>query len=326
MLVLSKGVNFNTTSRSGAKLASWFEAQEKNARMAEILYIGVDGGGTHCRARIRDATGKLLGEGIGGPANARLGASVAMASVVEAAKAALRAAGLDEAAFSRSVAALGMAGAVDDDKRNQLLAQPHPFGRIALDTDGYIAWLGAHGGRDGAILIIGTGSAGLAVVNGNRWNIGGWGHVISDDGSGFEIGAQAVRLAVWAHDGMAPMTELSRALLQRFQNDPAQIVTWADAARPTDFAQFTPLVFEHAQKKDELALPIVMAAAAGIARIAQRLLDVGAPSICLMGGLAEPMRPWLPAAIQARLKAPEADALDGAIFMARRLQPALQGA
>jgi glucosamine kinase len=301
-------------------------SKEKRPRMSETLYIGVDGGGTHCRARIRDAAGRLLGEGVGGPANARLGADVAMASVVEAAKAAIAAAGLQEAAFGRSLAGLGMAGAVDDDKRSRLLAQPHPFARLALDTDGYVAWLGAHGGRDGAILIIGTGSAGLAMVNGRRWNIGGWGNVISDDGSGFEIGAQAIRHAVWAHDGLAPMTELARAILQRFQGDPAQIVTWADAARPADFAQFAPLVFDHARREDALALPIVKHAAAGIARIAERLLEVGAPSICLMGGMAEALRPWLPPAVLARLAAPEADALDGAILMARRLQPALQGA
>jgi glucosamine kinase len=294
--------------------------------MADMLYIGVDGGGTHCRARIRDAAGTLLGEGTGGPANARLGAAVAMAAVVEAGQAALAAAGLTETAFGRCVAGLGMAGAVDDDKRGRLLAQPHPFSQVVLDTDGYIAWLGAHGGRDGAVLIAGTGSAGLAVVGGKRWNVGGWGHVISDDGSGFEIGEQAIRRAVWAHDGMAPMTGLAREILDRFEGDPARIVTWADAARPADFAQFAPLVFQHARRDDAFAVAVVQAAATGIARISQRLLDVGAPSICLMGGLAEPIRPWLPAAVQARLATPEGDALEGAIRMARCLQPGPRGA
>jgi ribulose kinase len=37
------------------------------------FYIGVDGGGTSCRARIEDAAGHLLGEGAAGPAATRLG-------------------------------------------------------------------------------------------------------------------------------------------------------------------------------------------------------------------------------------------------------------
>src|SRR5581483_8285331 len=128
--------------------------------MGDTYFIGIDGGGTHCRARIRDSAGRLLGEGKGGPANARLGAATAMASVVEAARSATRAAGLADSALGLASAGLGLAGAIDEGRRKDLLAQPHPFPRVMLDTDAYIAWAGAHAGRDGGIIIIGTGSAG----------------------------------------------------------------------------------------------------------------------------------------------------------------------
>jgi len=36
------------------------------------LFVGVDGGGTGCRARIEDAKGCLLGTGIAGPAALRV--------------------------------------------------------------------------------------------------------------------------------------------------------------------------------------------------------------------------------------------------------------
>jgi len=285
--------------------------------MADHLLIGIDAGGTHCRARIRDHAGRLIGEGKGGPANARLGAKTAMASVVEAARAAAAAAGLPDLALDGSAAGLGMAGAIDAARRQQLLAEPHPFARVAIDTDAYIAWLGAFAGRDGAILIVGTGSAGLAVVGGKRWNVGGWGNVISDEGSGHEIGVHAIRRAIWAHDGIVPMTPLAAALLARFDNDPSKIVTWADAARPTDFAKLAPQVLEHARRGDALGVAVIEAAAAGLARMAKRLLDVGAPNLCLLGGLAEPMRPFLPQEIQAKLAAPEGDAVEGALRLAR---------
>ncbi len=213
---------------------------------------------------------------------------------------------------------MGLAGAIDEGRQKALIAEPNPFSQVRMDTDAYIAWAGAHGGRDGGIVILGTGSAGLAIVKGKRFNVGGWGNVISDDGSGNDIGQQAVRRALWALDGMAAMTPLAEVILDRFDRDQNTVVTWADQARPTDFAQFAPLVLEHATRGDALGKAVMEHAAAGAARIAQRLLDVGAPSVALLGGLAAPLTPWLPPAIQARLVPPEADALEGAILLARQ--------
>jgi glucosamine kinase len=286
--------------------------------MDGTLYVGVDGGGTHCRARIRDASGRLIGEGQDGPANVRLGSATAMASIVQAAKAAAAVGGLPEAALGRAAVFMGLAGAIDDARCQALLAEPHPFSQVQLDTDAYIAWAGAHGGRDGGIVILGTGSAGLAVVKGKRFNVGGWGNVLSDDGSGKDIGEHAVRRALWALDGMAAMTPLAAAILDRFDRDQNKMVTWGDQARPTDFAQLAPLVLEHAARGDALGKEVMEHAAAGAARLAQRLLDVGAPRIALLGGLAAPLAPWLPQAIRTKLVQPEADALDGAILLARQ--------
>ena len=38
-----------------------------------VLFLGVDGGGTRCRARLTEVDGRMLGEGIAGSANIRLG-------------------------------------------------------------------------------------------------------------------------------------------------------------------------------------------------------------------------------------------------------------
>jgi glucosamine kinase len=294
--------------------------------MADTLFIGIDGGGTHCRARIRDGAGRLLGEGTGGPANLRLGPEVAMASIVAAAKAASVAGGLSDSDLTRAAVGLGMAGAIDDARNGALLSQPHPFPSVAIDTDAYIAWLGAFAGGDGAILILGTGSAGLAVVKSQRFNVGGWGNVISDDASGNEIGKHAIRRALWALDGMAPMTDLAKTILDRFDHQPPKLVTWADQARPTDFAQLAPLVLDHAAKGDAMAVAVIEAAAEGAARIADRLLGVGAPVLCLLGGLAEPLRPWLPRRIQEKLVLAQGDAMEGALRLAREARPLKQRA
>jgi glucosamine kinase len=286
------------------------------------LYLGIDGGATHCRARIRDAGNRLLGEASAGPANSRLGIASAMREVAAAARIAAAAAGLGESDLARLHAGLGLAGVTGEREAALVLAEPSPFASVAVDSDAYAAWLGAFGGKDGAILIVGTGSCGLAVVDGRRINVGGWGDVVSDDGSGNAIGRALIRRALWSLEGLAPPSGLADAALARFERDPEKIVAWGATATKTDFARFAPLVFEHAAKCDPLALQLIEEAARHLARMAGRLLDSGAPSVALIGGLAEAMAPWLVPPLRERIVAPLADAADGAILMARQARAA----
>jgi glucosamine kinase len=286
--------------------------------MSDLYFMGVDGGGTRCRARLQDAAGTVLGEGLGGPANIRREARLALHSVISAAQAAIAAAGLDENVIGRVHAGLGLAGAGQPAALERFAALPHPFASVSIETDAYAAWLGAFGGGDGAVVIAGTGSCGLAVVRGKRVYVGGLGNEVSDEGSGAAIGREALRRALWADDGRAPVTPLAAALLARFGGRRDAIVDWAQRATPDDYGRLAPLVLDHARAGDPLGLALVADAAAEIARIAERLLAAGVPTVALVGGLAEPLQPWLPAALSARLAAPQGDALDGALLMARR--------
>jgi glucosamine kinase len=200
----------------------------------------------------------------------------------------------------------------------RLLAEPNPFLSVAVETDAYAAWLGAHRGEDGAILITGTGSCGLAVVNGRQFYVSGWGAEVSDEASGMWIGREAIRRTLWAYDGRAEATALSDAILARFGHSAEGIVAFTNEARPADYGRLVPLVLEHAGRRDPLGLAVIAQAAADAARIIGTLLDAGAPSVCLLGGLAEPLSGWLPPPIRERLVQPGGDAMDGAILMARR--------
>ena len=302
---------------SAAIVAADSQKAHFGSAMAEALFIGIDGGGTTCRARIRDAAGTKLGEGTGGPANVRLDPALVMRSILDASRAAAQAAGLTEADLRRTHAGFGLAGAGQKEDCRRLLAQPHPFASVAIETDAYASWLGAHGGEDGAILICGTGSCGLAVVGGRQFYVSGWGAEVSDEASGMMIGREAIRRTLWTYDGRAAMTPLAEAILARFDNNPEQIVTFATGAKPADFARLVPLVLEQAGRRDPLGLALLSEAAADAGRMILRLLDVGAPSVCLIGGLAGALETWLPPPIRARLAEPKGDAMDGAILMAR---------
>lgn len=283
--------------------------------MSVSLFLGIDGGGTKCRARLRDANGTLMGEGTGGPSNIRLDPDLVWHSILTACREALGQAGLQEDDLQRVHAGMGAAGAGQTSAIERLLSRPHPFASFAIDTDAHTAWLGAFGGNDGAILIVGTGSCGYGVVGGQRHYVGGWGYEVSDEGSGAAIGREALRRTIWAYDGRSPTTPLAQTLLAEFDNDPEVLIDWVGKARPSDYARFAPLVLDRASKRDPLGMQLVSDAANGIAQIANRLLDLGAPALCLFGGMAEPLRPWLPPPLQQAIAQPAADALDGAILL-----------
>ena len=287
----------------------------------DILYMGVDGGGTRCRVRIRRADGSLVGEAVAGPANIRLGLATAWAAILAAADEALASGGLDRAALPRVRAGLGLAGICGPEDSARLIAAGPRLAAAAAETDAHAACLGAFSGRDGAILIAGTGSAGYALVGGQGHPVGGWGFEVSDGGSGAAIGRESVRRSLRAHDGLEPASPFTRAVMERLGGTPAAVVAWAGAARPGDFGGFAPLALEHAGAGDPVAASVVAWSAADLADHVRRLRGLGAPSVCLMGGLARPIAPWLPPWAQAVLAEPEGDALEGALLMARAAAP-----
>ncbi|MEF0941171.1 N-acetylglucosamine kinase [Rhizobium sp. BR 362] len=281
-------------------------------------FLGIDGGGTGCRARIEDAAGTILGQGLSGPATTRLGIDEAWASIARAFGAAIEEAGLDPSEIAHVHTGVGLAGIGRKGALEALRAIKHPFASIDFVSDGEGACLGAHSGRDGAIVIAGTGSIGLGFVEGRHLRVGGYGFPISDEGSGADLGLKAVQLALRAHDGRHEKTALLREIMQRFQNDPMEAVAWMDRASATDYAALAPMVMRHADQGDAAGRRIVQSAAEHIDTLIRSLFDKGAPRVSLLGGLSSPLEPWLAPDVRRRLKPIDGDAVSGAIILARK--------
>src|SRR4029077_2258213 len=80
------------------------------ASPSAALFVGVDGGGTGCRARVEDADGRVLGTGIAGPAALRLGIDRALGEMEKACRGALEEAGLGSDGLNLLHAGVGLAG------------------------------------------------------------------------------------------------------------------------------------------------------------------------------------------------------------------------
>ena len=280
------------------------------------LLLGVDGGGTQCRARLARRSGEILGEGRAGPANLRLGVEAAGAAVLAAAGRCFSAAGLARDAAARTAACLALAGASEPELLARARMQKLPFCRTLVTTDAHAACIGAHGGRDGGIVVVGTGTIGYAILGGRHCRVGGWGLPVSDEGSGAWLGCEAVRRALWAHDGHIAWTDFLRRVSEEFRHDPHEIVRWAGRAQPADYGRLAPLVVEHAAAGDAVAVELIRAAAAHVERLAARLVALRAPALSFVGGLAPHIEPWLPAHTRDLAVRPKGDALAGALRLA----------
>ena len=177
--------------------------------------LGIDGGGTSCRAAVARPDGIILGRGKSGAANILTDPNNAIISITEAAKAAYRDAGLDEAGVSGASAFLGLAGTNVGDL-TRYVHDRLPFRHTDIDSDGLIALQGAIGDTDGAVAILGTGSIYMGRKNNVVRYIGGWGFTVGDLGGGARLGHALLQEALLAFDGVHPRTPVTEAVIEEF--------------------------------------------------------------------------------------------------------------
>ncbi len=279
---------------------------------AEGLALGVDAGATRCRARLRGPDGTALAEAEGPAANPYVNferaVEVARAVVGEA----LARAGRADAARVRL--GLGVAGISSEAEAARFAAGFSGFASVRVVNDAVAACIGAHGGDEGGLIIVGTGAAGIARSGWRETIVGGRGFHLGDDGSAARLGLEAARAAMRALDGLGPRSPLTDEIAARFA-DPLAMVHWAAEARPGDYGALAPLVVAAAGRGDEVGRALVQAAAQAVAALLARVEALGAARVAMVGGMGEALRPFLPPEVAARLRIPLFDPTDGAIAL-----------
>ncbi len=289
-----------------------------SAPTKEHYYLGIDGGGSKCKACIADADGRILGSALAGPANPVHGIEQTMRSIESAAEWALLDAGLPPDTIGRLVAGAGLAGVNLPSLYRAMSDWSHPFGAFYLTTDLRIACLGAHQRDDGAVIVTGTGSSGYAHIEGVDRLLGGHGFPCGDQGSGAWMGLEAVKAVLLASDQLGPATSLSERLADVLQARGIAIVEHMSGRPSSEYAKMAPLVFNAAEAGDRVALKIVQEGAAYISAMARKLLECKPVRLALIGGLAERMQPWLASQIAEQLSKPLGPPEAGALLFARQ--------
>ncbi len=242
--------------------------------MTERYFLGVDGGATKTLAVIVDADGRERGRGVAGSGNqAAVGLDRAVASIQDAVAIAARQAGCDGVFRA---AWMGLAGVDRPGDRDRLLPHLNALADVVrLTNDAELALTGLDDAV-GVAVIAGTGSIALGRdVTGRTARSGGWGHIIGDEGSGYELGRRALKAAARASDGRGSQTTLLSAIMAewRLSRPDAMIDRVYPDGDKGEIARLSALVFAAARDGDVVARRIVRDAATELALAA---LAVGA--------------------------------------------------
>lgn len=160
------------------------------------LLFGLDSGGSKTIAAVADEKGRVLGvwHGLGLDPMAGEGWTDELAKAVSA-----LGTGRD---FAASVLGLSCHGEIPSvSAHQQAVVAKHFHGTHLVLNDVEVACDAAFAGRDGVLLLAGTGSMAWAKVGGKSLRFGGWGEAFGDEGSAFWIGREALSLATRLLDG-----------------------------------------------------------------------------------------------------------------------------
>ncbi|AFT94257.1 BadF/BadG/BcrA/BcrD type ATPase [Alteromonas macleodii str. 'Balearic Sea AD45'] len=277
------------------------------------LYIGIDGGGSHCRALLQDSKGKILGEGWGGPANPVNGAELAKQSILEACNQALSNAGMDSDSISQCSVGAGLSGLHLPYIYDVMNAWNHPFEFLSLTTDLHAAVAGAHQGKDGGVLILGTGFSAMAIKNKKQFALGGMGFPINAKASGSWLGLEAIKAVILAEDELGPDTLLTRLILNK--KSAIELAQQTVNAGASVFAKYAPFVFEAADKGDTVANELINEASDFAAHVIARMINFGVANIALVGSVAHALYPRLPQHLKQHIISQHGSPQAGAILL-----------
>jgi glucosamine kinase len=277
------------------------------------FFIGVDGGGSGTRVRLAGADGVQLAEGASGPSGLMHGIAKAWSAVADAAAQAFRAAGLDLPEPARIAIGLGLAGVHNRQWAAEFVAANPGYARVALESDGHTTVLGAHAGQPGAIIALGTGSVGeIKLADGRHVEVGGWGFPAGDEASGAWMGLRAINHVQQVLDGRFAANAFATDVANACGGARNEIQNWLAQATQTNYAQLARIILQHGES-DDTARGILLEAGRQVQLMANALDASGNLPIALCGGLAAPLRPYLPVSMLKRIVNPHGDSAAGAL-------------
>lgn len=264
------------------------------------LFAGFDGGGSKTVCCLADETGRRLGLGRGGPLNYLFcGKETAAASLEDALSSAFAAAGLAprplDGVFVSSAAILLGHG----DRHKAFFEEHLDAARLDCDSDILPVWFGGAGEENAVVVIAGTGSIAYGCSRNGFTRVGGWGPLLGDEGSGYDLGRRALQTAARMADGrIAESPVFLSEILRFYRVDTPHDLIWAvnGADSREKIAACAMAVAALADRGDPTAEALMMQSARELALLIGTARERSGGKdwpVVLSGGLAAAMLPRL---------------------------------
>lgn len=233
--------------------------------------IGVDSGGTSTKAAAYSLTGQLLKETQTGFGNLLNNAEEALTNIRQSLLNLFNE--LGEANCQMVV--LGVAGVDSGDFREIIqndLAQFKP--EIIILNDAWMAHYALLNGKDGCLVISGTGSIVIGNSEGLEDRVGGYGNLLGDEGSGYDIAKELIKGVLNAFDKGKKFSELEENLMKQggFSNI-FELVKFVYSSSKDQVAELSMVVVNEAEKGNKQAIEILKEAGQKLADQVSMLIE-----------------------------------------------------
>lgn len=249
--------------------------------------IGVDSGGTSTKAAAYDLEGHLLKETQTGFGNLLNNAEEALANIRQSLVNIFAELGEEQC----ELVILGVAGVDAGDFRETIqndLAQFAP--EVIILNDAWMAHYALLNGEDGCLVISGTGSIVIGIFKDQEGRVGGYGNLLGDEGSGYDIAKELIKSTLNRFDKGEPFSELEEALLKsgNFQTV-FELVRFVYSASKDQVADLSMIVAAKATEGNEQAIQILKLAGEKLAAQSSLLIEKidmkEAPKVAVTGSV-----------------------------------------
>jgi N-acetylglucosamine kinase-like BadF-type ATPase len=256
------------------------------------LYLGIDAGGTKTDCAVSNGA-ELLGQATGASCKlARVGKERGRENLQAVIRQATQAAGVEASTIQH--VCIGMSGASLAEAvqwAQQTIRELIPDSTIYVAGDHVIAHRAAFGTSPGVLVISGTGSIAFGRnQSGETARAGGWGPNVSDEGSAFWVGREAVTAALHAFD-FGNANGLLATIAECWKVAPEEVIRMANASEPR-FPELAGPVVNAAEQGDDTARAIMERAGQALAGLASAVIKRLWPSggvvpVALAGGVLQ---------------------------------------
>lgn len=161
-----------------------------------------------------------------------------------------------------------------DTLQKQIIGNYFNLNKCIIVNDVELAHYGSLGLDDGVLILSGTGSIAMRIHQGKKSRVGGWGNLIGDEGSAFDIGYHAINHISRVFDELEKESLLSEMICKQYQFDFASKVInyiYSSTDYRYDVAKLSMVVDQAARKGCPKANEIINQAANNLIEYAMKL-------------------------------------------------------